>query len=314
MADERDQLTTACDGDEPSRVVRVRAPDGLRIAARVFGAERPGRLPVLCLAGLSRNSCDFQKLAEWLALDCREPRRVVALDMRGRGCSDSDPDWRNYTPPVEAQDTLAAAAALGIERAVVVGTSRGGILAMMIAATRPGLLAGVVLNDIGPVIEGTGLARIKAYLAATRRMADLDEAAAAARQAAGASFPGLSEGDWAAYARAFYFPNGSVQGRSGLVPAFDRNLLKAVQAIDLSQAIPDAWPLFDALGRIPVLAIRGEHSDILSQRTLAAMADRHPQFEQMTIPGQGHAPLLRDRPTLERIAAFVRRCEIPAVE
>lgn len=307
-------MTAQSEDDEPSRVVRIRAPDGIRIAARIFGPPNPGRLSVLCLAGLSRNSCDFQKLAEWLAIDCREPRRVVALDMRGRGFSDSDPDWRNYTPPVEANDTLAAAAALGIERAVVVGTSRGGILAMMIAAARPGLLAGVVLNDIGPVIEGTGLARIKAYLSATRRMADLDEAAAAAKQAAGATFPGLSEGDWAAYARAFYFPDGPARSGNGLVPAFDRNLLKAVQAIDLSQPIPKAWPLFDALGRVPVLAIRGEHSDILSHRTLVAMAERHPQFEQLTIPGQGHAPLLRDRLTLERIAAFVRRCEIPAHE
>ncbi len=300
--------------DGPSRIVHIRMADGVRIAARMFGTQRPGRLPVLCLAGLSRNSCDFQKLAEWLAIDCREPRLVVALDMRGRGCSDSDPDWRNYTPPVEAQDTLSAAAALGIERAVVVGTSRGGILAMMIAAARPGLLAGVVLNDVGPVIEGTGLARIKGYLSATRRMADLDEAAGAAKEAGGASFPGLTEGDWAAFARAFYFAEPASIGGSGLVPAFDRNLLKAVQTIDLSQPIPEAWTLFAALGRIPVLTIRGEHSDILSQKTLAAMADRHPQFEQLTIPGQGHAPLLRDRPTLERIAAFVRRCESPAPE
>ena len=159
------------------RVARLRAQDGLSLAVRVFESRDGGRLPLLCLPGLSRNSRDFLALGRHFANHAREPRHVFAVDYRGRGLSARDPDWRNYRPLVEAQDALTAAATFGLERAILVGTSRGGIIAMLLGALRPGLIAGVVLNDIGPVIDGRGLARIKRTLSAgTKTLRSWDEA------------------------------------------------------------------------------------------------------------------------------------------
>jgi pimeloyl-ACP methyl ester carboxylesterase len=287
------------------RIVRFRSQDGLALAARIFDAKG-ARLPFLCLPGLSRNSRDFRLFGQFFSEQAKEPRRVIALDYRGRGLSDADPNWRNYTPLIEAQDALVAATALGIERAVLVGTSRGGIIAMLLGALRPALIAGVVLNDIGPVIEGTGLARIKKYLTARRRIPDWPAAIQAARDIGGGQFPTLTDEDWRAAAEGYF-----VETPKGLVPQFDPGLLKAVAEADFAERIPVLWPQFMSLARVPVLAIRGEFSDLLSAKSLAAMAARHPQFEQLTVQGQGHPPLLRDRISLERIEAFARRCEIP---
>src|SRR5262249_11382232 len=142
----------------------IRAPDGLRLHARRYGVRSDATLPVLCLPGLARTAEDFAELAVALATDAAEPRCVVAMDYRGRGDSEYDRDYTNYSLPVELGDVLALMTALELGPAIVVGTSRGGILAMLLAAQRPGALAGVVLNDIGPVIEPQGLMRIKSYV------------------------------------------------------------------------------------------------------------------------------------------------------
>jgi pimeloyl-ACP methyl ester carboxylesterase len=288
------------------RILRFGTQDGLVLAMRIFDAPNANRLPLLCLAGLSRNSRDFLRLGRFFADHPAEPRTVIALDYRGRGLSQHDPNWRNYRPNVEAQDVLAAMAVIGVDQAIVVGTSRGGIVAMLLGALRPALIAGAVLNDIGPVVEGTGLARIRTYLAARPVVAEWDAAIAAVQKAAGAQFPGLSEKDWRAFAEAWF-----VETRAGLSPQFDPRISRALRQSDLSDRIPALWPQFMSLARVPMLVIRGEHSDILSPRTITRMADLHPLFEQMTVRGQGHAPLLRDDATLERIDAFARRCEIP---
>ena len=291
------------------RVVLFRSQDGLRLGARLFEAPSANRLPLLCLPGLSRNSQDFLSLGTYFSRHPTAARSVVALDYRGRGLSDRDPNWRNYTPLVEAHDVLAAAAVFGLDHVTLVGTSRGGIIAMLLAAMRPGLLAGVVLNDIGPVIEGTGLARIRKTLSAKRRPADIDQAIAAAREAGSASFPALSEDDWRATVRAFH-----KETPRGLVPDFDPNLMRAFGDVAASGRVPVLWPQFAALSRVPVLTLRGEHSDILSARTVSEMADRHPRFEHFTVHGQGHAPLLRDRPTLECLDRFARHVEAQGAE
>ena len=286
------------------RIVHIAAQDDLRLAARLFGRHHPGRLPVLCLAGLSRNSCDFIRLGQYLAERPGDARLVAALDVRGRGLSEADRRWQSYTPLVETQDAMTAATALGIEKAVIVGTSRGGIIAMIVGALRPGLIGGVVLNDIGPVIEGTGLARIKKYLSNRRLPRSWEEAVAAVKRINRAHFPALDEADWRAMAEATF-----AEENGALRPRFDPNLLKMVDGIDLETALPVLWNQFDSLAGVPVLSIRGEHSDILKAETVDAMEARHPHFERLTVPGQGHAPLLRDAPTLERIAAFCRRCD-----
>jgi pimeloyl-ACP methyl ester carboxylesterase len=292
-------------GEYGGHVQRFRSQDGLLLAARIFPAAPSDRLTLLCLPGLSRNSRDFAGLARYFSQHPSEPRTVIAVDYRGRGLSESDPNWRNYKPVVEAQDVLSAAAVFGIERAVLVGTSRGGIIAMLLGALRPGLLAGVVLNDIGPVVEGAGLARIKNSLSVRRRPArSWNHAIAMLRETSEGMFPALGEDDWRAFADAIF-----TETRSGLVPHFDPKLVKTIDDVDFTEKIPPLWPQFVGLSRVPVLAIRGEHSDILHKRTLTEMEERHPDFEQLTVAGQGHAPLLRDMETLQRIEAFVRRCD-----
>jgi pimeloyl-ACP methyl ester carboxylesterase len=289
-------------GEYGGQANRFRSQDGLSLALRTFPSASD-RLPLLCLPGLSRNSRDFNALGRYFSRHPTEPRTVIAVDYRGRGLSEWDSDWRNYTPVVEAQDLLTAATVVGIEHAILVGTSRGGIIAMLLGALRPALLAGVALNDIGPVIEGTGLARIKNHLSGRRTVGSWDEAVALVRATAEGKFPALSDDDWRAFAEASF-----TESPSGLVPQFDPKLVKTIDDVDFTEKIPPLWPQFMSLGRVPVLAIRGEFSDILSERTVKEMSERHPQFEHMSVPGQGHAPLLRDLQTLERMHAFAQRC------
>ena len=295
--------------DEEGCVVKIRSQDDLALAVRIFderveSAASTPRLPLLCLPGLSRNSRDFLALGQSFSRHPTEPRRVVAVDYRGRGLSDADLDWRNYRPVVEANDALTVAAAIGIERALLVGTSRGGIISMLIGALRPALIAGVVLNDVGPVLDGRGLARIKTYLSSSHVVGSWDEAAALVRSTLEAQFPALSESDARAYATAYFAAT-----RNGLAPQFDPNLRRTVVDIDVMEKIPVLWPQFMSLAGVPVLAIRGEHSDLLSPRTLDEMAERHARLERLTVAGQGHAPLLRDEPTLEAIRGFANRCD-----
>ena len=290
--------------DSRGTVVHFTAQDGLTLAARLFGDHHPGRLPILCLAGLSRNSKDFIGLGAFFAQRGQPTRQIVAVDYRGRGHSDSDPDWTRYSPLVEARDVLAAAEALGVHKAVLVGTSRGGIIAMILGALRPGLMAGIVLNDVGPVIEGTGLARIKKYLAAASAPKSFDDAVERLKRAAGPQFTALNDSDWVAMADGIYSEDGQK-----LKLDFDPALINSVKAIDLENAIPTLWPQFDSLRGHPVLSIRGANSDVLSRETVREMMERHPNLETVTVPGQGHAPLLRDDATLSRIAAFALRCE-----
>jgi pimeloyl-ACP methyl ester carboxylesterase len=288
---------------ESGRVVRIRSQDGLSLAARIFDAPGSDRLPLVCLPGLSRNSRDFLALGRFISSHPSGSRRVIAVDYRGRGLSESDPNWRNYKPIVEAEDVLTIAAALGIERAILIGTSRGGIISMLIGVLRPALIAGVVLNDIGPVLEGRGLARIKSYLSSRHSVASWEDATALVRSISEAQFSALSDSDWRSMAAAYF-----VETRSGLVPQFDRNLRKTIVDIDATEKIPVLWPQFMSLAGVPTLAIRGEHSDLLSPRTLAEMATRHPRLAQLTISGQGHAPLLADEATLARISTFALDC------
>ncbi len=209
------------------RVARFHSQDGLSLAVQVLRSRRLAtRLPLLCLPGLSRNSRDFIALGRFFSTHPLTPRPVIAVDYRGRGLSESDPDWRNYKPLIEAQDVLAAAAAFGIERAIFVGTSRGGIIAMLLGALRPSLIAGVVLNDIGPVIEGRGLARIKSTLSVKKRtVATWDEAAAALRAAGEAQFPALDRGRLARRLAAAYYgetrrrPRAAIRSRTSQRPS-----------------------------------------------------------------------------------------------
>lgn len=285
----------------------VAATDGLRLFARDYGRAGADALPLICLPGLSRNSADFHELAVALATDPDRPRRVLALDYRGRGRSDYDPDPRKYDVAIELGDVVQVLTHLKVGRAIFVGTSRGGLIAMALAAAQPDRVAGVVLNDIGPVLEASGLARIRGYVGKLPEPRDDAEGVRILRSLQGARFPALMQAQWSRMARATWTRR---DGR--LVPNYDPALLHTLEGLDLEAPLPTLWPLFEKLSGVPVLAIRGELSDLLSAETLAAMAAAHPSLEAITVPGQGHAPLLDDPDTIEAIGDFAGRLEARA--
>lgn len=268
---------------------------------RDYGPAASERCPVVCLPGLARTAEDFDRLALRLA---SQGRRVAALDYRGRGLSDRDPDWRNYNIKIEGEDIQAVLTAAGIAQAVFVGTSRGGLHIMALAAQRPALIRAAVLNDIGPVIEPAGLARIRAYVGKLPEPTSWSQAVALFKHVFADQFPALEADDWDAYAHL------TLEEKQGvLVPRYDARLLLTVQNLDLAAPPPALWAQFDALAGVALLAIRGANSDLLSPATLAAMAERHPRCETHIVPGQGHAPLLLDEATLSRIAKFVETAD-----
>jgi pimeloyl-ACP methyl ester carboxylesterase len=259
---------------------------------------------VVCLPGLTRSGRDFEELAIYLSTSRRRPRRVVSLDYRGRGQSQWDENRDNYNPLTEMNDVLDGMAALGIPRAIIVGTSRGGIIAMLMAVARPAALAGVVLNDVGPVMEARGLARIKTYVGRTPIPDDWDDAIRILRRLHGAQFPAWTDADWNRYARATFREDA---GRP--VGDYDPALGHSFDGVEFDEPVPSLWDQFKALAHVPVLAIRGENSDLLSVETFRAMTAAHPWIEAITVPGQGHPPLLHDRRLLERISEFVISAE-----
>lgn len=272
--------------------------DGLKLFSRRLGPESGKRPPVLCLPGIARTTADFDDLAEHLTAG--GDRAVWAFDYRGRGRSDYDPTWTNYDLRVELSDILDQMTALGISEAIFVGTSRGGLLTMLVGMMRPAALRGAVLNDIGPIIEGKGLARIKSYVGKLPKPRTFAEGAQILKSVSNTQFPALDEAGWEKMARRTWQDKDG-----GLVPVYDTALLKTLELVDLEAPLPELWPQFGALSHVPVLVVRGAHSDILSHETAVEMTKRHPDCALWEVPYQGHAPLLGDTPTLERIAQFV---------
>ncbi len=295
-------------GEQNWKEIRFSSNNGLTLYARHYGEPRAGVRPVLCLPGLTRNSADFHDLASFLAHHPTRPRQVICPDYRGRGKSDYDPEWRNYSPFIELLDTLDLIAIMGLEHAAIVGTSRGGIIAMLMAAVRPNAMSALVLNDIGPEIETAGLARIMGYAGKVPLPATWEEATELVRSMNKRFFTNLSDDDWAELARQLFSER---NGRPA--PGYDTRLADALSEIDIAQKIPTMWPQFEALTRIPVLVLRGEHSDLLSAATVAEMEARHPRLASVTVHAQGHAPLLKDRFTIGIIADFLRETDPDSV-
>jgi pimeloyl-ACP methyl ester carboxylesterase len=282
----------------------VTAQDGLKLHVRSYGPRNAAALPVICLPGLARTAADFEALATALAGDAKAPRRVFAMDSRGRGRSDYDRNPANYSLPVELADLLAVLVALGIARAVFIGTSRGGILTMLLATVRPTVIAGCVLNDIGPVIDPKGLMRIRSYVGRLPRPASFHEAADILRRLFGGQFSKLSDDDWVAFARRTFT---ETSGR--IVPDYDVKLGTNLKGINPDRPLPALWKEFDALARVPVMVIRGGNSDILSAATVEAMRARRSSLDVVEVPDQGHAPLLEGTEIIGRIASFGEACE-----
>jgi pimeloyl-ACP methyl ester carboxylesterase len=270
------------------------AQDGLRLYFRDYGDPLSPRLPLICLSGLVRNSADFADLAERHAGE----RRVICPDYRGRGRSAYDSAWLNYEPFVYANDIAHLIAATGLERVIVVGTSLGALLAMGLAVLKPAALGAVVLNDLGPELSPGGLGRILDYIGNDRPQPDWPSAVRHLREL----LPTLSirsEEGWLKFARATYR-----EGADGLLH-FDWDM-NVARPLARNRVLPDLWPYFHALRRLPVLALRGALSDVLSAETFERMALAKPDLRRVTVASSGHAPTLNE-PEAAAVDEFIRR-------
>ena len=256
--------------------------DGLRLHYRDYAgpADRP---PILCLPGLTRNARDFEPVADRLAGNWR----VLAIEFRGRGLSQHDPNPANYVPHIYAADVLKLLDQLGIADAVFIGTSLGGIVTMLIGTTDSERIAGAVINDIGPVIEDAGVERLRTYVGKNAGWSSWAEAAEAAAERNRTVFPHYTTEQWEALARrlASERPDGTIQADYDMA-------ISQVFADNKGAPETDPWPLIDGLRDKPVLIVRGETSDLLSSESAIRMRDSLPKAELVTVPGIGHAPVL----------------------
>jgi pimeloyl-ACP methyl ester carboxylesterase len=285
------------------RSFRCRSQDGLSLHSRIYGAETE-HAAVVCLPGLARTSADFHELAVHLSTHSQRPRQVIALDYRGRGRSDFDPNPANYDVRIEMQDVQDVLTAAGVHHAFIVGTSRGGIITMGLSAVRPTLIKAVVLNDIGAVIEGKGLARIKGYVGKLPQPGNWKEAIELVKRIASQHFPRLTAQEWERFTRRTF-----TERNGRIVADYDPQLTRSLEEYDLEKPLPVLWQYFEGLKGVPVLSIRGEHSDLFAEETQKEMLRRHPLAEAYVAVGEGHAPLLGDGAALRRITNFFFSCE-----
>lgn len=276
------------------------AADGVRLHARDYAGDAT-RPPLVCLPGLTRNARDYAALADQLA----GAWRVLAVDLRGRGESGAAKDPASYVPATYVADLQAMTAALGLGRFVVVGTSLGGLVALLLAQAEPGRLAGAVLNDVGPEIEAAGLQRIRGYVGRPSSFPTWMHAARGVQEANRDVYPAWGIEDWLAMAKRLY----RLTASGKIVLDYDLKIAEPFRTADAA-APPDLWPALDALRAVPVLVVRGERSDVLSAATAQRMAAALPGAELVTVPGVGHAPTLAEpiaAEALDRLLARVAR-------
>ena len=268
-------------------VLRFAAEDGARLAYRDDGQG----LALLCLPGLTRTMADFDCLAPHLP-----PLRLIRMDYRGRGAS----DWTGaatYTVAQEARDALGLLDHLGVARAAILGTSRGGLIGMLLGATDGQRVMGLCLNDVGPAINRDGLARIAEYVG--RNPAGRTHADFADLLSRSPGFAGVPMARWLDEARRL-----SVETPEGLRLRYDPALREAFLAAFDGPPI-DLWPLFDALQGLPLALIRGANSDLLTAETAAQMRQRRPDMAFAEVPGRAHVPFLDEPVSLDVIRAFL---------
>lgn len=277
----------------------LRTADGITLAFRDYGSRFATPTPVLCLAGLTRNSKDFHDLAMALAPE----RRVVCLDARGRGRSDYDETYSNYNLIREVGDVLTLLSQEFTRPCIIIGTSRGGLAAMIVHGVRRDMIAGIALNDIGPDLEPAGLSRIMNYLGITPDPLNTwDDAVAAMKASNAAEFEGLDEAQWLAWAeRTFREDDG--------VPILDYDLRLRDAVLEAGAMEADFWPQFRSLVETPVLLLRGEHSDLLSVETVQKMRRAKPDMTAVTVRGRGHVPFLDEPEARSAILSFIAEAD-----
>lgn len=275
-------------------MTRFQTSDGLSLAWEEEGTG----LPLLCLPGLTRNARDFDDLAA--VLDGRG--RLIRLTLRGRGASDRDPDFRNYNPGIETRDVVEFLDHLGLPKVTVIGTSRGGLIAMVMAVAARDRLAGVLLNDIGPELVPDGMANIMSYLGVAPQVDSFEALAQGLEARMGARFPGLSAARWLELAHRWF----EADPAGGVRLNYDPKLRDAVEALSALPAA-DLWPLFDAFGHLPVAVVRGANSDLLSADIVARMQARRPDLIVAEVPDRGHVPFLDEPEALAALDALLAR-------
>lgn len=271
--------------------------DGLTLHVRDYNHIAPSRT-LLCIPGLTRNCRDFEGLCQHL----RQQYRVLAVDLRGRGLSDYDPNPDNYHPGMYLQDILTLIDYLELQEVILVGTSLGGLISMLLTPTRPEVIAGVILNDIGPAIEPAGLRLIQDYVGVDVEATDWDQALAKTRKLNAHHFPDFSEEEWLTFTRALYRDTETGQLRLDYDPAI-RHLY---QELDPDK-LPALWPQFEAMVKTPVLLVRGGLSNIISSECVNQMLAIKPDLMVCTLANRGHAPTLTETPCLAAIDQFLLR-------
>jgi pimeloyl-ACP methyl ester carboxylesterase len=273
---------------------KLHTRDGLNLYYRDYPNGAAGKTPVLCLSGTTQNCRVYEELAERLGRE----RRVLCLDWRGHGRSDYDPDWRHYSYFVDRDDVVELLAHERLTKAVIVGTSLGGIVTMHLALHRPELIAAAIMNDVGPVIGVAGRQRLHDNMGLPMVFASFEEASRANRERNGAGVT-LSEAEWLERTRRTF------KNRDGkVVPDMDPMYGRVFRE---RKRPPDWWPAWQAMAGIPVLAIRGGVSDILDEPTLAEMKKRKSDLEIAVIPGRGHCPHLDEPQSIAAIERFLAR-------
>lgn len=268
--------------------------DGLRLYARDYRCEQPAAT-VICMHGLTRNAADFEGICEHLA----GRYRLIAVDQRGRGRSAHAGNPEQYAIPRYVEDMFTLLDHLQLEQVILLGTSMGGLMSMVMAAMQPARIQSVILNDIGPEICAAGLDRIQSYVGKTKAVNSWQEAAEQAKEINCAAFPDYTDAQWLEFARLTYVEKNGVPE-----PAYDTAIAQPM-ATNADAVAPDLWPVFDSLASIPTLVIRGEHSDILSADCVAKMHRQKPDLQYVQIPNRGHAPSLEEKESVAAIESFL---------
>ncbi|MGH6634331.1 alpha/beta fold hydrolase [Sphingopyxis sp.] len=278
--------------------------DGVRLHARIYAGPEGSESapPLLCMPGLARNARDFEDLAPHVA----QYRKIIVIEFRGRGESAFAKDPMTYVPLTYMQDVVAMLGELGIERFATIGTSLGGLVAMLLAAALPGRLVGAVLNDVGPELQTAGLERIRDYIGAGGSQPTWMHAARAFAELNGAVYPGYEIHDWLRLTKRTH--RLTAEGR--IVTDYDKQIAAPLRVPGGGDAAMDLWPVYRALGNIPLLILRGQLSDILARSAGEKMVAELPRARLVEVPGVGHAPTMDEPEARAAIDAWA--AELPA--
>lgn len=278
-----------------------RSADGLNLYAKRYGPDN-ATLTALCMHGLTRNHKDFEPMIAALP----DRYQFIAVDVRGRGKSDRDPNPEHYSPALYVGDMAALLAHLKLDRVALIGTSMGGLMSMIMMKAMPQRVRGIVLNDVGPVFEKSGLDRIASYTSNVEPKAGWDDAASAVGKVQADIFPDYGPEEWRAFAHRTYreLDDGSVV--LDYDPAITRTIGQVRPGVLTRIAM---WKLYKETTKVPLLVIRGEISDILSERTATKMVKRHPDAQLATVPRVGHAPILDEPEAVQAISRFLAHLE-----